>query len=84
MNEVKCDECDQVFLDGTFHKCAETRRQRKSALHGRPLDDNGAIALAPKALDTIVDKVLTYKPKAKSKPARKRARRAKKIAKEAV
>lgn len=31
-------------------------------------------------LDAAVDKVLAHKPKAKSKPARKRARRAKKIA----
>src|SRR5580704_10261886 len=32
------------------------------------------------ALDAIADKVLAHKPKPKSKPARKRARRAKKIA----
>lgn len=32
------------------------------------------------ALDAVVDKVLSHKPKAKSKPARKRARRAKKLA----
>jgi hypothetical protein len=31
-------------------------------------------------LDAVVDKVLSHKPKPKSKPARKRARRAKKIA----
>jgi hypothetical protein len=31
-------------------------------------------------LDAAVDKVLAHKPKPKSKPARKRARRAKKIA----
>ena len=36
----------------------------------------------PKALDSIVDLVLAYKPKAKSKPARRRKRRATKIAKE--
>ena len=23
MNEVKCDECGQVFLEGVFHKCPE-------------------------------------------------------------
>ena len=33
----------------------------------------------PKELDAIVDVVLRYKPKPKSKPARKRARRSKKI-----
>ena len=32
------------------------------------------------ALDAVVDKVLAHKPKPKSTPARKRARRAKKIA----
>ena len=37
---------------------------------------------APKALDAIVDVVLAYRPKAKSKPARRRKRRANKIAKE--
>ena len=31
----------------------------------------------PKVLDAIADVVLRYKPKAKSKPARKRQRRAK-------
>jgi hypothetical protein len=37
---------------------------------------------ALKALDAIVDKVLAYKPKAKTKPARKRKKRAAKIAKD--
>ena len=37
---------------------------------------------APKALDAIVDVVLAYRPKAKSKPARRRKRRANKLAKE--
>jgi hypothetical protein len=37
---------------------------------------------ALKALDAIVDKVLAYKPKPKTKPARKRKKRAAKIAKE--
>lgn len=32
----------------------------------------------PSLLDALTDKVLAYKPKPKSKPARKRARRAKK------
>ena len=32
----------------------------------------------PKALDAMVDVVLAYRPKPKSKPAKKRARRAKK------
>ena len=35
----------------------------------------------PRALDAIVDLVLAYRPKAKSKPARRRKRRAAKIAK---
>lgn len=35
----------------------------------------------PKVLDAIVDIVLAYKPKPKSKPAKKRKRRAAKIAK---
>lgn len=35
----------------------------------------------PKGLDTIVDTVLAYRPKPKSKPARRRKRRAAKIAK---
>jgi hypothetical protein len=35
----------------------------------------------PKALDAIVDVVLAYRPKPKSKPAKKRARRKKKIQK---
>ena len=34
----------------------------------------------PKALDAIADVVLAYRPKPKSKPAKKRKRRAKKIA----
>jgi hypothetical protein len=34
-----------------------------------------------KALDAIVDKVLAYKPKPKTKPAKKRKKRAAKIAK---
>jgi hypothetical protein len=33
----------------------------------------------PKALDAIVDVVLAYKPKPKSKPARRRKRRATKL-----
>ena len=37
---------------------------------------------ALKALDAIVDKVLAYKPKPKTKSAKKRKRRASKIAKE--
>jgi hypothetical protein len=36
----------------------------------------------PSALDAITDIVLAYRPKAKSKPARRRKRRASKIAKE--
>jgi len=39
-----------------------------------------AIRAIPNDLDAIADKVLAHKPKPKSKPARKRARRAKKIA----
>lgn len=35
----------------------------------------------PAVLDAIVDKVLAYKPKPMSKPAKKRARRKKKLAK---
>jgi hypothetical protein len=35
---------------------------------------------APKILDAIADVVLRYRPKAKSKPARRRKRRAKKVA----
>ena len=35
----------------------------------------------PPALDAIADLVLAYKPKAKSKPARRRKRRAAKLAK---
>ena len=38
-------------------------------------------AKTPKALDSIVDIVLAYRPKAKSKPARRRKRRAAKLAK---
>ena len=37
---------------------------------------------AMKALDEIADTVLKYRPKPKSKPARKRKRRAAKLAKE--
>jgi hypothetical protein len=33
----------------------------------------------PKALDAMLDKVLAYRPKPKSKPAKKRARRARKV-----
>jgi hypothetical protein len=36
----------------------------------------------PKSLDAIADIVLAYKPKAKSKPGKKRKKRAAKIAKE--
>lgn len=36
----------------------------------------------PKQLDAVVDVVLAYRPKAKSKPAKRRKRRAKKIAKD--
>lgn len=36
----------------------------------------------PAALDAIVDRVLAYRPKPKSKPARKRTRRNRKLAKE--
>lgn len=39
-------------------------------------------AKPPKALDSIVDLVLAYRPKARSKPARRRKRRATKLAKE--
>jgi hypothetical protein len=35
-------------------------------------------------LDAITDKVLAYTPKAKTKPAKKRARRKKKLSKEAA
>jgi hypothetical protein len=34
---------------------------------------------APKILDAIADVVLRYRPKAKSKPAKKRQRRARKV-----
>ena len=37
----------------------------------------------PKALDAIADVVLAYRPKPKTKPAKKRKKRAGKIAKEA-
>jgi hypothetical protein len=37
----------------------------------------------PKALDAIADRVLRYRPKPKTKPARRRKRRAAKAAKEA-
>lgn len=33
----------------------------------------------PKSLDAMTDAILAYKPKPKSKPAKKRARRAKKL-----
>jgi hypothetical protein len=36
----------------------------------------------PKALDAMIDVVLAYKPKPKTKPAKKRKKRAAKIAKE--
>jgi hypothetical protein len=36
----------------------------------------------PKQLDCVADVVLAYRPKAKSKPARRRKRRANKMAKE--
>jgi hypothetical protein len=36
----------------------------------------------PKALDAMIDIVLAYKPKPKSKPGKKRKKRAAKIAKE--
>ena len=36
----------------------------------------------PKVLDAIVDKVLAYRPKPKSKPARKRQRARRKLLKE--
>jgi hypothetical protein len=36
----------------------------------------------PKALDAMIDVVLAYKPKPKSKPGKKRKKRAAKIAKE--
>lgn len=36
----------------------------------------------PKVLDRIADVVLSYKPKPKTKPAKKRARRRKKIQRE--
>lgn len=36
----------------------------------------------PKALDAIADVVLAYKPKPKTKPAKKRKKRAAKVAKE--
>lgn len=34
---------------------------------------------APKVLDAVADKVLQYRPKPKSKPARRRKRRASKL-----
>jgi hypothetical protein len=39
-----------------------------------------APAKPPKALDAIVDTVLRYRPKPKSKPAKRRKRRARKLA----
>lgn len=36
-------------------------------------------AKTPKALDAIADAVLAYRPKPKTKPARRRKRRAKKL-----
>lgn len=50
------------------------------ALDG-PWPAAGPRAEPPKALDAVADVVLTYRPKPKSKPAKKRKRRAKKIAK---
>lgn len=39
---------------------------------------------SPKELDAIADKVLSYRPKPKSGPAKKRARRAKKAKRKAA
>ena len=39
-------------------------------------------AKVPKQLDAVVDVVLAYKPKTQSKPAKRRRRRAKKLATE--
>ena len=36
----------------------------------------------PKELDAIVDVIIAYRPKAKTKPAKKRNKKAKKLAKE--
>jgi hypothetical protein len=36
---------------------------------------------SPKALDAVADVILAYRPKPKSKPAKKRKRRAKKLEK---
>ena len=40
-------------------------------------------SVAPKVLDAIVDKVLAYKPKPKSAPAKSRKRRKARLAKKA-
>lgn len=42
----------------------------------------GAPEKVPKELDAIADIVLAYKPKAKSEPAKKRKKKAKKLAKD--
>lgn len=44
-------------------------------------DEKAATETPPKVLDAIADVVLAYKPKPKSAPAKKRKRRAAKIAK---
>ncbi len=46
-----------------------------------PQSSSLRVPLNKKALDAIADMVLAYKPKAKSKPARRRKRRAAKLAK---
>jgi len=64
---LEIDECFVGGLEGNKHANKKLR----------PMEGE-----TPKALDSIVDVVLAYRPKARSQPAIQRKRRATKIAKE--
>ena len=71
-----CLSCGAKFRFGKLRfgqtglTCPTCRSENTAAADGRIYDD------PPKALDTIADVVLAYRPKPKSKPAKKRKRRA--------
>ncbi len=57
------------------------RRHEGQAPHLQGADPMKKPRKPPKALDAIVDKVLAYRPKPKTKPARKRQRARRKLEK---
>ena len=79
--KARCDYLDPTVAGVRCVLLAEHHGRHQSG-DGIAMGQPGHLRDPPKALDAIVDTVLAYQPKARSKPAIQRKRRATKIAKE--